>query len=270
MTELSPTPYSNNVTLSASEEVKCEQEEIQEPNLLRVKRVISTLSLTSVKVGDFLIIMKSESDLFLSGEPYIALMLLLDLKSGKYISRVWNQTVATGSVSGGNKFMEACKNIFCSGRPCVGYPVTETLFPRKHSSICSRVLGTDVGADVTTCQACLKQSTHCSESDVSIKEDLDGDKYDNCALYGDIAEDGDHYDNVTSLTGSINMRDFMEEGTVEKKENLRWNTETEMKCPWCDEIFRSNCREAFLNHQKRTHFLGKFKCPECTYEANFA
>ena len=76
MADLSPPSCSNNVTLSASEEVKCEQEEIQEPNvdLLRVKRVVSTLSLTSVKVGDFLVIMKSESDLFLSGEPYIALI----------------------------------------------------------------------------------------------------------------------------------------------------------------------------------------------------
>ena len=130
--------------------------------------------------------MRSEFDLNLCGEPYIGLMLLLDLKSGKYISRVWNQTVATGTVLPGNELMEACKNLFCRGRPCVGYAVAETVFPRKHSSTCSQVLGTDVGADVTTCRECSKQSTDHSISDVLIKEDLEGHKSDNCALDGSV------------------------------------------------------------------------------------
>ena len=267
MTELSPPTNSNMITLSDSDEEKSEQEEIQEPNvnLLRVKQIISSLSLTTVKVGDCLVIMRSEFDLNLCGEPYIGLMLLLDLKSGKYISRVWNQTVATGTVLPGNELMEACKNLFCRGRPCVGYPVAETVFPRKHSSTCSQVLGTDVGADVTTCRECSKQSTDHSISDVLIKEDLDGHKSDNCALDGDIAEDEeDHYDPVTSSTEPINMGDFLEDG-IKVEHN-----KTDIKCPWCDEHFNSDCRGAFLNHQKRKHFWGNFKCSECTYEANFA
>ena len=40
------------------------------------------------------------------GEPYVALMLWLDAETGKYVARVWNQTVSAGSATkldqGGN------------------------------------------------------------------------------------------------------------------------------------------------------------------------
>ena len=60
--------------------------------------ILSSLSLTSVTIGDFLVIMRSKFDLTISGEPYIGLVLLLNLKDGTYISRIWNQTVASGNV----------------------------------------------------------------------------------------------------------------------------------------------------------------------------
>ena len=266
MTEILPPPNSRTTTPSTSEEEKIEQEETKEQsvNLLQVKRIISTLSLTTVKVGYCLLIMRSEFDIALAGEPYIALMLLLDLRSGKYISRIWNQTVETGSVFGGKKLMEACKNLFCQGRPCVGYPVTETVFPRKHSSTCSRVIGTDVGAEVTACQECSKESLNNITADGLIKEDMDGEKSDKCALDDVIAEDGDQYESLTSITETINMGDFLEDG-IKADQN-----KSEIKCPWCEKHFDSNCRDAFLNHQKRIHFWGNFKCSECTYKANFA
>ena len=84
------------------------------------KKVISALSLTSVRMGNFLVVLKSDFDLNMSGEPYIALMLLLDLRSGKYMSRVWNQTVSTGYALGEDKLMEACKSLFLSMKALPG------------------------------------------------------------------------------------------------------------------------------------------------------
>merc|ERR1712066_473939 len=94
----------------------------------KAREILSTLSLTSVKMGNFLLVLKSDFDLDISGEPYIALMLILDLRSGRHISRVWNQTVSTGCALGEGKLMEACKSLFCRGRPCMGHPISEKPF----------------------------------------------------------------------------------------------------------------------------------------------
>ena len=61
--------------------------------------ILSALSLTSATVGgNYLVVMRSEFDLTISGEPYVGLVLLLNHKDGTYISRIWNQTVASGNV----------------------------------------------------------------------------------------------------------------------------------------------------------------------------
>ena len=49
-----------------------------------VDSVLAALSLTSVNFGDYAVVMRSEFDLSVAGEPYIALMLLLNVKSGKF------------------------------------------------------------------------------------------------------------------------------------------------------------------------------------------
>ena len=95
------------------------------------KNAVANLNLTCVMVGTFLVIMKSDFDIIMSGEPYIALMLMLNLESGKYISRMWNQTIAAGSASQREELTEVCKNTFYHGRPCLGLPVGKDPFPRK-------------------------------------------------------------------------------------------------------------------------------------------
>ena len=44
-----------------------------------IVNLLSSASLVSVTVGDFLVIMRSEFDLTISGEPYTGLLLLLNL-----------------------------------------------------------------------------------------------------------------------------------------------------------------------------------------------
>ena len=62
---------------------------------IEVVNFLSAVSLVSVSIRDFLVIMRSDFDLTISGEPYTGLVLLLHMTTGKYLSRIWNQTVAT-------------------------------------------------------------------------------------------------------------------------------------------------------------------------------
>ena len=264
------------------------------------KIVISALKLTSVRIGDFLVVLKSDFDLNMSGEPYIALMLLLDLRSGKYISRVWNQTVSTGYALGEDKLMEVCKSLFCQGKPCLGHPISEKPFPRKIASSCMKVLGPDAGIDETTCTECSKICHTVSE--VVVKEDMDIDSLTNgfdttpfvpdsvnAADFGieinqnaddgkiEGAKDASEFE-IKSENKSV---DFIE---VDKKEDIGYERissikdkvikgkdKNELKCLWCDIVFSTNSGglQAYTDHKKREHFWGDFKCSKCEYRTCF-
>ena len=63
------------------------------------KESLSKVNLQSVRLGGFLIVLRDDFDVSISGEPYIAYILLFNLESGFYLARIWNHTVATGYVS---------------------------------------------------------------------------------------------------------------------------------------------------------------------------
>ena len=48
-------------------------------------KVLSSLSLTSVAVQDWLVVMSADFDVTISGEPHLVLMLLYNAKSGDFI-----------------------------------------------------------------------------------------------------------------------------------------------------------------------------------------
>ena len=133
--------------------------------------ILSSLSLTSVTLGDFLVVNRSDFDVIISDEPYIALQLLLNLKTGRYLSRIWNQTVAVGHIVTAQQLRDICNNLFDQGRPCLGCPegardtldrqdflVSQTPVPRKIATTCLKVLGKEATASVSTCLECLKIS----------------------------------------------------------------------------------------------------------------
>ena len=159
--------------------------------------ILSSLSLTSVTIGTYLVVMRSEFDLTISDQPYVGLTLLFDLKTGKYISRIWNQTVATGDIESGGQFKELCDRHFGQGKPCLGCPeeeknklgsqeflISQTPIPRKISAKCHKVLGKEVSDSISTCTECKKiteskisvasqigeKNEEASESDVSKRE----------------------------------------------------------------------------------------------------
>ena len=77
-----------------------------------MKRTIQGLSLDSMIVGDYLVVLRSNIDVTINGDPYIALMLLLHLKSKAFFARIWNKTVTVGSVSNVKEFSEVCNSHF--------------------------------------------------------------------------------------------------------------------------------------------------------------
>ena len=85
-------------------------------DLEEAKGVLASLSLTSVTFGRFLLVMRSECDVIIAGEPYVALMLWLDVQTGKFITRVWNQSVSTGDAATLDQFVEACQTHFGQGK----------------------------------------------------------------------------------------------------------------------------------------------------------
>ena len=134
-----------------------------------VESVCGRLSLSSVSLGKYLVVMRSGFDVVIAGEPYLALMLLLELDSGKFLTRIWNQTITRGCALSLEGFVEACETFFArNGKPCLGLPededeqvmqdflVSQTPVPRKVSKSCQRVVGRESGDDIPSCKECFK------------------------------------------------------------------------------------------------------------------
>ena len=96
----------NNASLMNMVEVK------EVVNLDEALTILGRLSLRWVTVGGYVVIMNSQVDATIGGEPYLALQLWFNVKSGKIIRRIWDQTVAVEEVSNGLEFREACMSHF--------------------------------------------------------------------------------------------------------------------------------------------------------------
>ena len=127
--------------------------------------VCDKLSLNYVNIGSYLVAMRSEFDAMIAGEPYVAAMLLIDLKSGSYFERIWNQTVARGKALNLGDFVDECQRFFKQrARPCLGLPIetvndelrngcliSQTPVPRMMSKSCLRVVHEEASDKVSSC-----------------------------------------------------------------------------------------------------------------------
>ena len=129
---------------------------------------ITGISLISFMVGDFLVIMNSTPDVMLSDEPYLSLMVLVEMKSGKFIRRIWNRSVARGKTVTIEQLVDLCKQHFFQGKLCIGCPlyvnveeghdfvISQTPIPRKISRYCHEVLDGHANDKESSCPECLK------------------------------------------------------------------------------------------------------------------
>ena len=60
-------------------------------NLHEAMGALNMLSLASVTIGDYVVVTNSREDVTIAGEPYLALQLWLNVRSGRVISRIWGQ-----------------------------------------------------------------------------------------------------------------------------------------------------------------------------------
>ena len=155
----------NNDSLKYMVEVK----ECQELKLEEAVSVLQNLSLKWLTIGDYVVVMNSQVDATIGGEPYLALQLWFNVKSGKVIRRIWDQTVALEKVNNGKEFREACMSHF-NGRPCIGnlthadvneasphdFVISQTPVPRRISRSCEKVLDVGTIASIKSCPECLK------------------------------------------------------------------------------------------------------------------
>ena len=73
--------------------------DLTEESLQDVKEALASLFLTTLDFGKYLLVMRSECDLIIREEPYIAYMLWLNVESGQIISRTWNKTICSGYIT---------------------------------------------------------------------------------------------------------------------------------------------------------------------------
>ena len=67
-----------------------------------------------------MVVMKSEFDVIIAEEPYHALLLLLNMQSGRVIARMWNKTVGEGLAMSLEELVSACNQHFKDKRLCLG------------------------------------------------------------------------------------------------------------------------------------------------------
>ena len=160
-----------------------------------VMRVLDVLHLTSVKLGDYLVVMSATEDTTIGGEPYIALQLWLNMISGKVISRIWGRTVACATVINIDHFTAVCSKHF-SAAPCLGCPyqedeleqsiqgylISQTPVTRKISLECQKFLADDNKVNIKACQNCLelvpcewfeRETVNSHQKHINIKKELE-------------------------------------------------------------------------------------------------
>ena len=128
--------------------------------------ILESLSLTSFMRKDYLIVSRSDFDLTIFGEPYIAQMLFYNLKSGQFLARLWNKTVSSGRAMTLKEFHEICEEHFYQGGLCLGCPVrdeeqgehtflvAQSPIPRKMSKACKGFVSSISAPNSIVCEEC--------------------------------------------------------------------------------------------------------------------
>ena len=251
--------------------------------------VLKRLSLSFVVIGEYLVIMNDKEDITFSGEPYIAMQVWLNTRTGKVICRVWNETVACSKIVNILQFTEACMS-HLQGRPCIGCPlrdsegimrefmIVETPKPRKVSLTCLRMLSKDVNADRRSCYECLKLRE--PEVKLNVQDFEVSNHNDNNIIPQQLCEIVENVHDATSDEVVENMnvllepyvndsKDFNKKEASDKKSCPRkssqpWKTKRiprvidsqtkarplDVKCDFCDKTMHSF---SYLEHIKRMH-----------------
>lgn len=243
---------------------------MQELGCGEIRKSLESLSLASVRLGDYLVVMKSDFDVFIDGEPYIALMLLWNQKSGVYKVKLWNQIIATGNNLTLEQLMQICKEYFWQGKPCIGFPIyikeehghgqcvlSQTPVPRKISQDCRKFLSAH--DDNYLCSECkslsvsnmLKNVTVLVNDDETTVTDNEigpgpNQEQEKDYLYTQDSTD-DNYDTIESSV--LQDKDVLKSDDKSLSKRIFKNL-TSKECPWCNKtITWSGNTDSFEKHR---------------------
>ena len=263
-------------------------------DLTEASTAITDLSLTSLLVGDFFVILNCKPDVILLGEPYFALMVLIELKSGKYIRRIWNRTVGKGTSQTIDHLVDLCKKHFYQGKPCIGFPqngkeeeddcnflTTQTPIPRKISRFCHEVLGIDAKDEDHLCPECrelgnIKEQTSndikIGEADIKYEHTTPNIKSDSQDNNINLEEHPVELKDETDFGSNCHVEkdseprideDFAEDTDIEEHNIKHPGANSDYSCRDCGKIFKS--KRSFYGHWKEMHSGATevHSCPEC-------
>ena len=158
--------------------------ELPKFDIKEAESICAGMFLNTLMVGGYMVVTNSEFDVVVSDEPYVALMLLVSLKSGRFFARVWNQTITTGKVLSIEEVAATCRNLFGNGRLCLGKPQSELQreegeflflnapFQRIVSRNCQKFLGRHETDGSNTCRECMRLN------DIVVNAEIKGETMD--------------------------------------------------------------------------------------------
>ena len=274
-----------------------------EEGLQEVKEALASLFLTTVDFGKYLLVMRSECDMFIGGEPYMAYMLWLNVETGQIMSRTWNQTVCTGYVKKLYQLIQACQEHFMSGKPCLGlldcgvkgadqeYIISQSPVPSRFSKFCHKTIAKTSGEDVYSCNECLKLDVDNTKSIVRDKVDAtptrDVASEQDGSIVDRISDDLSNLDNESTCENPIQENTNSDSQTVaelntnlnpsaddraEKEPKSDTQPPKAIKCPICPKWPTWNNfsgGEMLEKHLKLKHSWGVFECLQCEYKSYF-
>ena len=266
--------------------VKEEYSEIQY-ELVEMEDLLQKLHLTSVILGDYVVFLRSDFDLTLAGEPYIAVMLLLNRRSGGFLARIWNRTVTVGNAITKRELSTVLCDIFDRGRPCIGIPQedegepphfqhnSESLIYVKSSRACHLSLGKGADPDTVSCKECLKLCAPSARQipDVKCKVEIEETEEAESMLEHNEAFEpfGNKDDNFDNFENDED-KDFSTQEDL--NEDSDWNdggedieTESKNQCNMCGSNFAKKSKLTL--HYRKVHLWGEFKCSDCEFTAEF-
>ena len=262
--------------------------EVKGPEVLKVDEVMSilgNLSLRWVTTGDYIVAMNSQVDATIGGEPYLALQLWLNAKSGKIIRRIWDQTVAFEKVSNGKEFKEACMSHF-NGRPCIGnlthvdvnkekwhnFVISHTPIPRKISRSCQKLLDRTTDISIKSCPHCLnlgdtesqpEDMDACNNTEKLFKdggqiEDMEENTHEDEFRYSSNINGGS-FDVGNNKPYSQNEK---QGETTFEEENMQMLVVKNSSSPTPNTGKGSNGQAIWLSYEKRKSYMKK-ECEHC-------
>ena len=129
----------------------------QQNDMNKVVTAIENMGLTSVNVGDYLIILNKNIDVTVDDEPYISFILFYHTTSGRFFKRIWNKTVATGTTSDIATLVKVCSAYFNRGKPCLSFITDgQNEMPENIPSACFTFTTKNHGGKNKMCSECKK------------------------------------------------------------------------------------------------------------------